>query len=83
MKNASTISLAGGIILGAMGVNLALAETPEQRDGCMHDAFRFCSSAIPDHNQVFNCLVANRAVISPACRALITPSTVSQSKRAS
>jgi len=82
MKNCPTIGVLTGIFLSVNLCTSATAETQEQRDGCMYDAFRFCSNAIPDHNQVFNCLLANRSIISPACRAMITPISINQNKRA-
>lgn len=39
----------------------------------MHDAFRFCQSAIPDRDRVFACLVENRDQISSACHTMIAP----------
>ena len=51
----------------------ASAETPEQQQACMGDAFHFCGSAIPDQNRVFACLVDNRNLISVACRAEMAP----------
>jgi hypothetical protein len=51
----------------------ANAETLEQRQACIGDAFHFCSSAIPDRDQVYNCLMDNRDRISAACRSVIAP----------
>jgi hypothetical protein len=52
---------------------VALAETPEQRQACIGDAFQFCQSAIPDRSRVFSCLVGNKDLISAACRTVISP----------
>jgi len=51
----------------------ASAETLEERQACIGDAFQFCSGAIPDRDRVFSCLVANADVISPACHSVIAP----------
>lgn len=51
----------------------ASAETLEEKQACIADAFQFCSSAIPNRDRVFNCLVANEDVISAACHAVIVP----------
>lgn len=71
------IATAGGILLGAAFAISAssnvLAETFEERESCMHDAFRFCQSAIPDRDRVFACLVENRDQISSACHTMIAP----------
>jgi len=49
------------------------AETLEEKQACIADAFQFCSGAIPDRDRVFTCLIANKDVVSEACHAVITP----------
>ena len=44
--------------------------TPEQRIACAPDAFRFCSSYIPDPMRVENCLMQRMADLSDACRSV-------------
>ena len=51
----------------------ASAETFEEKQACIGDAFQFCSGAIPNRDQVFSCLVANKDVISAACHSVIAP----------
>jgi hypothetical protein len=43
--------------------------TPEQRAACALDAFRLCSSSIPDATKVEGCLRQNRSGLSHACRS--------------
>lgn len=43
--------------------------TPEQRAACTSDAFRLCSSYIPDATRVETCLRQNKSVLSNACRS--------------
>lgn len=50
----------------------ASAETAEDRQACTGDAFRVCWSAIPDRNNVLQCLVENRNRLNPDCREVIT-----------
>ena len=45
------------------------AYTPEQEQACTGDAFRLCSSDIPDVSRVTACMVRNKAQLSPGCRA--------------
>jgi hypothetical protein len=45
------------------------AYTPEQQQACSDDAFRVCSSDIPDVDRVTACMIRNRAQLSPGCRA--------------
>ena len=47
--------------------------TPEQEQACTGDAFRLCSSDIPDVNRVTACMVRNQAQLSPQCRAHFRP----------
>ena len=66
-----------GILLAAAtalsATTAAVSETPEERQGCIGDAFQFCQKEIPDRNRVFACLTGNRNVISAACHAVIAP----------
>ena len=45
------------------------AYTPEQEQACTSDAFRLCSSEIPDVDRVTACMVRNKSQLSPPCRA--------------
>jgi hypothetical protein len=45
------------------------AYTPEQEQMCTGDAFRLCSSDIPDVDRVTACMVRQRSQLSPGCRA--------------
>jgi hypothetical protein len=45
------------------------AYTPEQEQACTGDAFRLCSSEIPDVDRVTACMVAKKSQLSPGCRA--------------
>src|SRR3954452_2319664 len=45
------------------------AYTPEQEQACTSDAFRLCSSEIPDVDRVTACMVARKSELSPPCRA--------------
>ena len=49
------------------------AYTPEQEQACTGDAFRLCSSEIPDISRVTACMVAKKSQLSPACRAHFRP----------
>jgi hypothetical protein len=47
--------------------------TPEQEQACTGDAFRLCSSEIPDVGRVTACMVAKQDQLSPPCRAYFRP----------
>jgi hypothetical protein len=42
--------------------------TPEQRAACVSDAFRLCSSYIPDGTRVEYCLRHKKSELSQSCR---------------
>jgi hypothetical protein len=49
------------------------AYTMEQQQACMGDAFRLCSSEIPDIGRVKACMVRQQSQLSPPCRAFFRP----------
>ncbi len=57
------------ILLVAFTAAPAMAQgTPQQREACSNDAFRFCDAYVPDAPAVEKCLRANMANLSRACR---------------
>ncbi|UPK05156.1 hypothetical protein [Bradyrhizobium sp. 170] len=77
-----TIFRAGNFQLGwllavALSVSISPAAgqtyTPEQEQACTSDAFRLCSSEIPDVGRVTACMVAKKSQLSPPCRAQFRP----------
>jgi hypothetical protein len=44
------------------------AYTEEQQQACQPDAFRLCSSEIPDVDRVTACMIAKQSQLSPECR---------------
>jgi hypothetical protein len=68
----------GSILATAMSFSLlstaADAYTPEQQQMCTGDAFRLCSSDIPDVDRVTACMVRQRNELSPGCRAFFRAS---------
>ncbi|MGA2995432.1 hypothetical protein [Bradyrhizobium sp.] len=47
------------------------AFSPEAQQMCTGDAFRLCSSEIPDIPRVTACMIANRASLSSGCRTVM------------
>ena len=45
------------------------AYTQEEQQACQPDAFRLCSSEIPDVDRVAACMIAKKSQLSPQCRA--------------
>lgn len=46
----------------------AVEATAEQRRACTPDAFRLCSSHIPNIAAITACMRANKSKLSPACK---------------
>jgi len=55
-------------------ISAANAYTQEQEAMCTSDAFRVCSSEIPDIDRVTACMVRNRSQLSAGCRAVMDAS---------
>ncbi len=58
------------------------AYTPEQEQACTSDAFRLCSSEIPNVDRVTACMVAKKSQLSPGCRAQFRGPEPSQARSA-
>lgn len=61
------------VLVSGLVATLAAGEshayTPEEQQACSPDAFRLCSSEIPDIDRVTACMVRNKSQLSPQCRA--------------
>ncbi len=49
----------------------ASAESQDEQNACMNDAFTICGHAIPDRDRVGACLAKNINRISSACRVVM------------
>ena len=49
----------------------ASAETQDEQNACMNDAFNVCGHAIPDRDRVAACLAQNLNRISAPCRTVM------------
>ena len=49
----------------------ALAQTAQEQQACMNDAFRVCSATIPDRNRTIACMVQNKPQLSAACQMVM------------
>jgi hypothetical protein len=61
--------LLASVLVVSIGPAAGQAYTPEQEQACSGDAFRLCSSEIPDIGRVTACMVAKKSQLSPPCRA--------------
>jgi hypothetical protein len=55
------------VCLASCGAAQAQGYTADQQALCTDDAFRLCSSAIPDVDRVTACMVQKRALLSRGC----------------
>lgn len=60
--------LATGLV-AVLASSESRAYTPEQQQACSPDAFRLCSSEIPDVDRITACMIRNKSQLSPECRA--------------
>jgi hypothetical protein len=61
-------------LAGSMLATAGQAYTPDEEQACTGDAFRLCSSEIPDVDRVTACMVLKKAQLSPGCRVFFRPS---------
>jgi hypothetical protein len=66
------ITIAIVLALFALMPATASAQSQEDQNACMNDAFSVCGDAIPDRARVGACLAKNIRRISPACRAVMS-----------
>jgi len=63
----------------AMLSTAAIAQSAEEQNLCMNDAFRVCSHTIPDRGRTVACMVENKAKLSSGCQMVMdkyaTPAT--------
>jgi hypothetical protein len=52
----------------------AVEATAEQRRACTPDAFRLCSSHIPNIEAITACMRTNKSQLSPACKLVFDKS---------
>jgi hypothetical protein len=57
--------------LGAMTSTQSFAYSAEAQQQCTGDAFRLCSSEIPNISKITACMFKNRAQLSPGCRSVM------------
>jgi hypothetical protein len=49
----------------------AIAQSSEDQQACMNDAFRVCSATIPDRARTTACMVQNKSQLSSACQMVM------------
>jgi len=67
--------LAFAISVSTLSVTSSFAYTAEAQAMCTSDAFRLCSSEIPNIPKITACMIKHRADLSPGCRAVMDKDT--------
>ena len=67
--------------LASLPSNASFAYTAEQAQMCTGDAFRLCSSDIPDIPKITACMIKHRADLSTGCRAVMDRDTAQKSSK--
>ena len=76
-----------GLVLGfalslsALTSTQSFAYTEEARQQCTGDAFKLCSSEIPNISAVTACMMKHRAQLSPGCRSAMDKELASRGKK--
>ena len=64
------ITLAVALALATMST-AAIAQSQEDQQACMNDAFRVCSATIPDRARTTACMIQNKSQLSSACQTVM------------
>jgi len=72
--------LALAVSVSAMSSNRSFAFSSEAQQMCTGDAFRLCSSEIPNIPAITACMVRNRARLSAGCKTVMDRELASKGK---
>ena len=67
----ASLAIGVAICVTAFSPTASFAYTAEAQQMCTGDAFRLCSSEIPDISKITACMIKHRAQLSPGCRAVM------------
>jgi hypothetical protein len=67
----SGMALGFAAIVSTLSAGSSFAFSSEAQQMCTGDAFRLCSSEIPNISKITACMVKNRANLSAGCRAVM------------
>jgi hypothetical protein len=72
------LMLAFAVSISALSSTSSFAFSAEAQQMCTGDAFRLCSSEIPDISKITACMLKNRASLSAGCRTVMDHDMVAQ-----
>jgi hypothetical protein len=64
------LTLAIALTVSALST-AAFAQSAEDQQACMNDAFRVCSATIPDRARTTACMIQKKSQLSAACQAVM------------
>jgi hypothetical protein len=67
----SRITFAVALAVGLLSSAAAIAQTAEEQQSCIDDAFRVCSATIPDRARTTACMIQNKSQLSAACQSVM------------
>jgi hypothetical protein len=73
MSGGARAALLVTMLMAGCGAAQAQGYTADEQALCTDDAFRLCSSAIPDVDRVTACMVQKQAQLSPGCAQFFRP----------
>jgi hypothetical protein len=63
--------LVSAVLIATLGSTSSFAFSSEAQQMCTGDAFRLCSSEIPNIPKITACMIKNRSNLSTGCRAVM------------
>lgn len=77
----AAVVLAFGAALSALSSTSSFAFSAEAQQMCTGDAFRLCSSEIPNIPKITACMIKQRANLSAGCRTVMDRDMATQSRK--
>jgi hypothetical protein len=74
------LMLAFAVAISALSSTASFAFSAEAQQMCTGDAFRLCSSEIPDIAKITACMLKNRASLSAGCRTVMDHDLAAQKR---
>jgi hypothetical protein len=75
------LMLAFAVSVSALSSTSSFAFSAEAQEMCSGDAFRLCSSEIPNIPKITACMIKNRANLSTGCRQVMDKGTAAKSSK--
>jgi len=77
----TSLALGFAALVSIISSTSSFAYTAEAQQMCTGDAFRLCSSEIPNIPKITACMFKHRAELSPGCRAVMDKDAAKSSTR--